>query len=148
MAKNGFRQGRYTPNNPEKYNGDVDNIVYRSSWELSFCKFLDNNPNIIEWSSEEIAIPYIKPTDGRVHRYYPDYWIKYRNKSGQLVQELIEVKPKSQVKPPKRIGKRKKQQLQENITYAINLAKWKSATEFCNKYGMKFRLVTENQLFK
>lgn len=148
MSSRGFKQGRYTPRNPDKYKGDKENIICRSSWEFKFCEFLDNNPNVLEWASEEIAIPYIKPTDGRVHRYFPDYWIKYQNKSGQIVQELIEIKPAAQTKQPTSRGKRKKQQLYENITYAVNLAKWQAATQFCDKYGMKFRLVTENQLFK
>lgn len=147
MAR-GFRQGRFSPKNPDKYKGSVDNIVYRSSWELSFCRFLDNNPNILEWNSEEISIPYIKPTDGRVHRYFPDYWIQYQNKSGQVVQELIEIKPESQTRQPTTRGKKKKQQIYESIAYAINMSKWSAATQFCNKYGMKFRLVTENELFK
>lgn len=146
---NGWRQGYYTPKHPEKYKGNVENIVYRSSWELSFCQFLDNNPNIIAWNSEEIAIPYIKPTDGRPHKYYPDFYIKYKNKHGEIKEELIEIKPENQTKPPKPgKGKRKKYQLQESLTYAINIAKWESATLFCNKYGIKFRVLTEKQLFK
>lgn len=142
------RTGQFIPRHPEKYRGNVDGIIYRSSWEQKFCQFLDNNPNILEWASEEIAIPYVKPTDGRVHRYFPDFWIKYKDRSGQVIQELIEVKPSVQTKPPKARGKRKKQQLHENITYAINVAKWQAATQFCTKKGLKFRLVTEQQLFK
>lgn len=148
MASRGFRQGRYQPKHPEKYKGDADNILYRSSWELSFCQFLDNNPNVLEWASEEISIPYVKPTTGRVHRYFPDYWIKFKNKKGEIVQEIIEIKPSTQTRAPRKVGKRKKRQLYENLTYAINIAKWKAAAQFCNKYGMKFRLLTENELFK
>ena len=147
MAR-GFRQGFYRARNPEKYRGNASNIVYRSSWELSFCQFLDNNPNILEWASEEVAIPYIKPTDKRVHRYFPDYWIKYKDKEGNLIQEIIEVKPSEQTRSPKRRGKRSKQQIYESITYAINIAKWQAATDFCNKYGMKFRILTEKELFR
>lgn len=141
-------QGYYEPKNPEKYVGDVSKIRYMSSWELNFMNFLDNNPNILRWSSEEIAIPYVKPTDNRVHRYYPDFWVEYENKSGELVREIMEVKPESQTKPPTTRGKRKKTQLTEQIMYAINVAKWEACQQFCNKYGMKFRLVTEKQLFK
>ena len=148
MARRGYKQGRYNPRHPGKYKGNLHNIVYRSSWELSFCRFLDNNTNVLEWSSEEIAIPYIKPTDGRIHRYFPDFWVKYKNKRGQIVQEVIEVKPATQSRTPSRRGKHRKQQLYENITYAINIAKWRAATQFCNKYGMTFRLITENEMFK
>lgn len=144
----GYRQGKFTPKNPAKYRGDLDNIIYRSSWELKFLQFLDNNPNILEYSSEEISIPYIKPTTNRVHRYFPDFWIKYKNKDGDIKQELIEIKPSTQTRSPRKTGKRKKQQLYENLTYAINIAKWTAATQFCNKYGIKFRLLTEQELFK
>jgi len=76
-TKQKFVQGIYYPRRPEKYKGDVKNIIYRSSWELQFMTFCDNSPSIIEWASEEIAIPYVKPTDKRVHYYYLDFWIKY-----------------------------------------------------------------------
>lgn len=147
MAR-GWRQGYYTLRNPEKYQGDPDRIRYMSSWELKTHQFLDGNPNILEWSSEEIAIPYVKPTTRRLHRYFPDYWIKYRNKSGQIVEEIWEVKPANQTAAPKRRGKRKKQQLIESIQWAVNQAKWEAAQKFCDERGIKFRLVTENQLFK
>ena len=68
-----FTQGLYTPNNPEKYIGDITKIRFMSSWELSMHKFLDNNTKIIRWSSETIAIKYIKPTDQKIHRYFPEY---------------------------------------------------------------------------
>lgn len=147
MAR-GFRQGLYQPRNPEKYKGDPTKIRYMSSWELKTHQFLDGNPNILEWSSEEIAIPYLKPTDKRVHRYFPDYWVKFRNKEGQLVEEIWEVKPENQTQAPSRRGKRKKQQLYESLTYAVNVAKWKAAKAFCDQHGYIFRIVTERQLFK
>jgi hypothetical protein len=111
-------------------------------------KFLDGNPNILEWSSEEIAIPYIKPTTGRVHRYYPDYWVKYKNKAGQIVEEIWEVKPDNQTKQPTRRGKRQKQQLFETLQWEVNKAKWKAAKTFCDKHGFVFRIITEGQMFK
>jgi hypothetical protein len=69
-------QGYFKPRHPEKYVGDVNKIRFMSSWELQADKFLDDNPNVLRWSSEEIVIPYVKPTDGKVHRYYPDYWVE------------------------------------------------------------------------
>ena len=141
-----FKQGRYVPRNPKKYVGDVNKIRYMSSWELKMHEFLDNNPNIINWASEEIAIPYLKPTDHRVHRYYPDYWIKFRNKSGEIVQQILEVKPAAQTRQP--TSRKRKQRVYEQVTYAINVAKWQAAQSFCNKYGMKFQIVTENDIFK
>ncbi len=143
-----YRQGWFKPRNPEKYIGDITKIRYMSSWELHTDKFLDGNPNVIAWNSEEIAIPYLKPTDQRVHYYYPDYWVKYRNKHGEIVEEIWEVKPSKEVSKPKIVGKHKKYQLIESITYAINQAKWRAAEFYCKKHGYKFRLMTESQLFK
>jgi len=141
-----FKQGIYTPKHPEKYVGSVDKIRYMSSWELAFNKFLDNNPNVLRWSSEEIAIPYIKPTTGRVHRYFPDYWLEYRDKSGKLISEIIEIKPKSQTKRSR--SKKPKNKLYEDIQYAINMSKWQACQSFCDSHGINFRIVTEDQLFK
>lgn len=140
-----YRQGIFTPKHPEKYRGDSTRIRYMSSWELEMHNFLDNNPNVVEWSSEEIAIPYIKPTDGRIHRYYPDYLVTYKTRTGQLITELIEVKPKSQTKQPR---KTHKHALYEQATYAINIAKWQAATKFANDRGWIFRIVTENSIFR
>ena len=38
--------------------------------------YCDKNTKILEWGSEEIALPYISPHDSRVHRYFPDFYIK------------------------------------------------------------------------
>lgn len=146
--RSGKRVRVYRVRNPNKYKGDVTDVQCLSSWEYKFCEFLDNNVNVIEWSSEQIAIPYLKPTDHKVHRYYPDFWIKYRNKNGKVVQDIIEIKPASKARQPRTRGKSKKTQLFEQIEFAINVAKWKSAQQYCSKYGMTFRVVTENQLFK
>lgn len=72
-----YIQGKYKPRHPEKYRGNIKDICYRSSFELEFMNWCDNTPSIIEWASEEIAIPYLKPTDNRIHTYYLDFWIKY-----------------------------------------------------------------------
>lgn len=142
-----YKQGRYIPHHPEKYIGDVDKIRYMSSWELGFHKFLDNNERILEWSSETIKIPYLKPTTGRVHMYLPDYWIKYVTKQGELIEEIIEVKPDAQTKQPTNRGS-KKTQMYNHITFAVNTAKWKAAGLYCQKKGIKFRIITEKHLFK
>jgi len=141
-----YRQGRYIPKNPSKYIGDITKIRYMSSWEYEMHKFLDNNPNVIEWASEEIAIPYLKPTDNKIHKYYVDYYVKYIDKHGNIKTELIEVKPAKQTKLSR--SKKTATQLHENITFAINVAKWKAAQEFAQKKGWMFRIITENQLFK
>ncbi len=146
----GFSKGFFHPRHPEKYvHGKTkDRIVFRSSWEEDFCIFLDNNTRVLRWSSEPFAIPYMKPTDKRMHKYYPDFWFEYVDKNGEIIQEVIEVKPLNQISQPNPTGKKPKQQIYESLTWAINTAKWKAATEFCNKYNMKFRLITENKQFR
>lgn len=141
-----FKQDFYIPKHPEKYVGDVHRIFYRSSWELEFNKFLDNNPYVIGWSSEPVAIPYIKPTDNKVHRYFPDYWVKYRNASGDIIEEIIEVKPKSQTRRSRR--RNPKHKLYEDIQFAINTAKWQYAQKWCEERGIKFKIVTEIGIFR
>ena len=141
-----WSQGYYTPRHPEKYVGNVNKIVYRSSWEQKLNIFLDNNPNILLWSSEPFAIPYLKPTTQQIHKYYPDYWIKYRNKKGEIVQEVIEVKPSKQKTRSR--SRNPKQRLYEDLVFAINTAKWQAAQQWCKKRGLKFRIVDEMELFK
>ena len=144
MANN-FRQGIFTPKHPNKYVGDVNKIRYMSSWELELHKFFDGNPNVLRWSSEEIVIPYIKPTDGLIHKYYPDYWVEYQTKNGEIVQEVIECKPATQTRQPR--GNRK-HSLYEKVTFAVNTAKWAAAQEWCRQRNLKFRIVTEKSIFK
>lgn len=140
-----FTQGYYTPINPQKYVGDVTKIRYMSSYELEMHKFLDGNTNVLKWASEEIAIPYLKPTDGQWHKYYPDYWVQYVNKDGEIKHELIEVKPAAQTRAPRR---NHKHALYEQLTYAVNVAKWEAATRFCREKDWTFRIVTERSIFK
>ena len=140
-----FQQGYYIPKNPDKYVGDVNKIRYMSSWELHSHNFFDNSTRVIRWSSESIAIPYIKPTDGRIHKYFPDYWVEYVNSDGVVLQEIIEVKPHAQTKLP---TKNHKHQLYERVTYEINKAKWIACVNWCTQHGMTFRVVTEKSIFK
>lgn len=144
MARN-YKQGVFTPKHPEKYVGNVDNIVYRSSWELQVFGFLDRNPKILRWASEEIAIPYFDRATNKLRTYYPDMWIEYMNKDGKVIKEVIEVKPISQTKLP---NKRHKHYLSETLTYITNKCKWEAAKQWCATRNMKFRVLTENSIFK
>jgi hypothetical protein len=138
-------KGKFTPQNPQKYNGNPDNIIYRSSWELRCMKWFDDNPNIIWWSSEELAIPYYSPVDKRMHRYFPDFIIKVKRKDDTIMTYVVEVKPEAQTKKPTQ--KRKtKQYIKESITYVVNQMKWKAADEFCQTHGWQFKIVTEKDL--
>ena len=140
-------KGRFKPINYKKYKGDSTKIIYRSLWELTFMKYCDRTSQILEWNSEEIMIPY-RSIDGKVHRYFPDFWIKYQNTSGQVIQEIIEVKPKAQCAPPKKGRKSTGRFIAEGKRYAINELKWDAAREYCLDRGYKFRILTEDHLVK
>jgi hypothetical protein len=140
-------KSRYKPSNPQKYVGDVNNIICRSSWERRFCVWCDSNENILEWGSEEFWIPYRSPVDNRVHKYFPDFFIKVRERDGSIKKYVIEVKPHRQTQQPNPKPKRKtKSWLYEVKTYAVNQAKWKAATEFCADRLLEFKIITENEL--
>ena len=138
--------GRYRVKNPKKYKGNVDKVYYRSSWELKFMNYCDNNSAILEWGSEEIIIPYISPLDGRRHRYFPDFYIKVRQSDGSVKRIIIEVKPKSQCGPPKPQQRKTKRFINEVRTWGVNEAKWKAAIEYCNDRGLEFKILTEDHL--
>lgn len=112
--------------------------------------YLDGHPDVMEWASEEFCIPYRSPIDGKIHRYFPDFKIKQKNKDGIVETIVIEVKPKSQVTPPtvKQTKKQKptKSYIREVTTYGINEAKWKAAKSFCEDRKWKFVILTEKEL--
>ena len=138
-------KGKYKPSYPKKYKGDPTNIIYRSLWERKFMVYCDKNENVLEWNSEEIALPYKSPLDNRIHRYFPDFYIKV--KEGNKIQKyLIEIKPKKQVREPKIQTKKTKSYIYEVTEYAKNQAKWKSAQEFCEDRQWKFNIMTEDDL--
>lgn len=139
-------KGRFSPKNPEKYKGDPTNIIYRSLWERKVMVYLDENPNVIEWNSEEIIIPYISPVDNRPHRYFPDFWVRARSKDGSSKTMLLEVKPKAQTKEPKKKSKVTKKYITEVMTWGVNQAKWKYAQEYCLDRGWEFKILTEDEL--
>jgi|TARA_B100000900_G_C20521344_1_gene692287 hypothetical protein len=136
----------FKPSHPEKYQGNPNNIICRSSWERRFCHWCDVNPNILKWASEEFSIPYVCPTDGRLHRYYPDFLIEVRDVTGKVKKQLIEVKPKRQTQKPPTPKKITKSFLYEAAMYEKNQAKWRAATEFCLDNGVEFRIITEDEL--
>ena len=94
-------QGKFQPKNPAKYKGDPTNVIYRSGWELKLMMYLDTQPNVLQWSSEEVIIPYVSPIDNRIHRYYVDFYVKKRTPGGKIEEMLIEVKPEAQMVEPK-----------------------------------------------
>tara|TARA_Y100001963_G_scaffold156522_1_gene250327 strand:- start:411 stop:848 length:438 start_codon:yes stop_codon:yes gene_type:complete len=140
-----YKQGVYIPANASKYRGNHRNIFYRSSWEKIFMRWCDRNQNIIEWGSEEFFIPYRAP-DGKVRRYYPDFYIKVREQTGELKKYIIEIKPDKQTRAPVQGKKTKKQFLYESNTFLKNQAKWKAARKYCKKRQAEFLIFTEKEL--
>ena len=139
-------KGRFSPRHPEKYKGNPTEIIYRSLWERKLMVYLDENKSIIQWSSEEIAIPYISPIDNRYHRYFPDFYIKAIDKNGNIVEQLLEVKPRKETIEPKKKSRITKQYITEVTTWGKNQAKWKAAEEYCLDRGWQFKLITEKEL--
>ena len=140
-----YKQGVYIPANASKYRGNHRNIFYRSSWEKIFMRWCDRNQNIIEWGSEEFFIPYRAP-DGKVRRYYPDFYIKVREQTGELKKYIIEIKPDKQTRAPDQGKKTRKQFLYESNTFLKNQAKWKAARKYCKKRQAEFLIFTEKEL--
>jgi hypothetical protein len=138
--------GRFTPKNPQKYRGDFRNIIYRSSWECRVMNWLDSNENILEWGSEELVIPYKSPVDGKVHRYFPDFHVKVKQKDDTIRMMVLEVKPHKQTVEPVKKTRVTKQYITEVVTYGINQAKWKAAEEYCADRGWTFKVLTEYDL--
>lgn len=139
-----FKQGLYTPTNPEKYIGDLNKINYRSSWELSMNKFLDNNVKVIRWAVEPWPIQYLKPTTGRIHKYFPDYYIELLDKNNRIRKIVMEIKPESQTKKTR--SRNPKNKLYEEVQFAVNTAKWQACKAFCDQHGLEFQLVTEKTM--
>ena len=144
-GKNTYR-GKYKVKNPEKYRGDPNNVVYRSSWETKFFIYCDTNKNVIEWASEEIVIPYVSPLDGKRHRYFVDGYMKVRQADGTIQKYMVEIKPKKYTVPPVQPQRKTQQYLQECLQYAVNQAKWEAATNVCLDNGWKFIILTEDHL--
>jgi len=135
-----FAQGTYTVKNADKYVGRGQ-PKYRSSWELAFMTFCDNNQHILSWASESIRIPYVNPITGKGSIYVPDFFITYQDKAGTTHAEVIEIKPKKQSLIESKASSR------DRAVVAVNYAKWQAASKFCQRAGLGFRVVTEEDIF-
>ena len=135
-----YSQGRFVPKNPTKLIGKQD-VVFRSSWELTVMNFLDSHPSVIQWASESIRIPYINPLTGKPSQYVPDFMVLYQDKNGKRRAEVVEVKPSKEAMLENAKSKRDKLSLQ------VNTAKWVAAMAWCKKNGMTFRILTESDIY-
>tara|TARA_Y100001970_G_scaffold77370_1_gene98334 strand:- start:15004 stop:15441 length:438 start_codon:yes stop_codon:yes gene_type:complete len=136
-----YSRGKYEVKNPDKYVG-LRKPTYRSSWEAAFMRFCDNHPSISKWASESIKIPYVNPFTGRNTIYVPDFFIVYTDKKGKPRAELIEIKPSNQTGFTAE-GK----SIHTQKASALNQAKWEAAYKWSKGKGIKFRVVTEHEIF-
>jgi hypothetical protein len=139
-------KGKYKLKNPQKYKGDPCNVIYRSLWERKYMVKCDTDENILEWSSEEIVLPYRSPLDKKIHKYYPDFLIKERLADGSIKKYLVEIKPKKQTSPPPVPKRKTKGYIFEAMEYAKNQSKWEVAREWCADRGYEFKILTEDDL--
>ena len=109
-------------------------------------RYLDSHPGIIQWSSEEVIIPYVSPMDNKIHRYFPDFWVKLKDSNSKINTMLVEIKPAREVSPPIIKEKVTRQYAREVMTYGINSAKWKAAERFCKDRSWQFKILTEKEL--
>lgn len=170
LKKGTTRQGYYTVKNLEKYIGDPKLVIYRSSWEQSFCRWCDSSPSIIRWSSEPIRVPYydrvskleechklgLDPNNPRnwITKFYNvDFWVEVKKADGLIEKWFIEIKPGHKLKkpePPKNDAplkdiKRFNLAVKE---YLINEAKFAAMNEWARTHNSKFYIFTEDQLRK
>lgn len=135
-----YANGKYTIKNREKYVGRKE-PTYRSSWEFSFMQFCDNNPSVLQWASEPFMIPYRNPLTGKNTIYVPDFMMVYVDREQRKHAEVVEVKP------TKETNFESARSVRDRAAVALNMAKWTAAQEFCKSYGMRFRVVTENDIY-
>lgn len=140
-------RGKFRPSNPQKYRGDPNGIVYRSSLELKVMRRLDANPDVLYWGSEEVIVDYWDPVKKRERRYFPDFVVHRVGRNGVAETLMIEVKPDRETRPPvHRPGKKRARVIHEELTWANNQAKWAAAEAFCARHGWKFIKLTEREI--
>jgi hypothetical protein len=163
------KQGYYKVQHPEKYvGGDVNLVIYRSSWEHAFCRWCDFSPSIIHWSSEPIHIPYydrvskleeckkygLDPNDPKnwiIKNYHTDFWIEIDKGEGNIERMFIDIKPSAKLKKPipPRLDAPLKEHRRFNIDakeYLINEAKFAAMKAYAEKNNVKFYVFTEQTL--
>lgn len=130
-----YNQGYIDPKSCKKLIDRSKPIIYRSSYEKRFMIWLENCSKVARWGSECVKIPYLF-VDGKMHEYYPDYYVEFAD--GAKI--LVEIKPLNQTHPP----------VNENSwaakEWTKNSCKWKATQEFCAAKGFQFKILTENTI--
>jgi len=150
-----WKQGTYTLKHPEKYLGK-ENPKYKSGLEERCFYYFDTNINILSWCYEPFPIPYFKPIieNNQIHmeerKYYVDFIATIKDTSGTIKKYMIEVKSKSETMPPvqpkKMTQKNKTRLMNEQLTFAVNQAKWQAASKFALAHDMNFIHLTDDMI--
>ncbi len=131
----------YKPVFPEKYVGEYP-IISRSSWEKEFMSYCDHHPDVVEWASEPVKIPYKDPTRERHQSLYvPDFLITVVGKDKNVRRKLIEIKPMSEA-----LTEHAKT-TKDAVVKMKNDAKWASAQAWCMRRGIEFQVLHEGDMF-
>ena len=156
--------------NPEKYIGDINLIIYRSSWELAFSRWCDTSPSVLQWSAEPMSVPYanrvakldeckrlgLDPNNPRnwvTKNYNIDFWIRIKKDENTIEKWFIEIKPKDKLKkpiPPKQ-GATLKELRRFNILakeYLVNESKFAAIDNWAKINGAKFYIFHEDIMMK
>lgn len=142
-------QGTFIPSNPEKYIGDVNQIYFRSGWELEYYQFCDRTPEIIKYSVESVHVQYINPIDKKPHRYFIDVYMEISRPDGSHTKWLIEIKPEKYTIFPKRPKKETKSSMRNYTrdynTTLINIEKFRAAKYYSKQLGASFGVVSKDK---
>ena len=163
-------QGYYIVRNKDKYIGDPLLVIYRSSWEFSFCRWCDFSPSILNWSSEPVKVPYYdrvskleeckklgidpnNPKNWIVKNYNTDFWVKVQKPDKTIEKWFIEIKPEYKLKKPRPVPKDAPLRDQKKFNrmareYLLNEAKFAAMNDWSKKNKSKFYIFTEIQLRK
>ena len=104
-------------------------------------RMCDNNPAILNWANEAIHINYRNPFTGKNTIYVPDFFVTFIDAAQRTHAELWEIKPAKETTLEAARSQRDK------AAAILNMAKWQAARQYCANQNIKFRILTENDLF-
>lgn len=157
-----YVSGLYEMKNPGKYLGNKK-PYYKSSYEWRMMYWCDLNKNVLKWSYEPFPIEYVfqvppnapewmkNLVDFRTHKYYVDFYAKIVDVNGKSQDFMLEIKPHNQTVMPKEPKRKTKKSLKKFFTemqeFIKNTNKWAAADLKFGKQGIKFQVLTEQDLF-
>lgn len=146
-----YMSGKYKVRNKEKYVGDPNEIIFRSSYERKFMVFCDLDESVLRWSSEPYSIPYLDTVSEKKRNYFVDFYARIKVPDGHVQDYLVEVKPRKKLNkplPPNRESLHKLKNYNSAMhEYLTNLSKFTAAKSYALKIGYKFIIVTEKELY-